>query len=101
MIEITKKQTRPNINTPFHFELDLDLDEHRKYMYITYIKTGKLIKSTKVMSEDGLTVYLVSVWNSEEDFLELTVDDKYLSVPVSVAYDLANDIKTTVTSRRI
>ena len=100
MIEITKKQTRPNINTPFHFELNLGSDEHRKYIYTAYIKTGKLIKSTKVMSEDGLTVYLVSVWNSEEDFLELIVDDKYLSGPVSVAYDLANDIKTAVTSRR-
>lgn len=101
MIEITKRQIRPSKDIPFYFEVHQVSEQYRNYMIATYIKTGKLIESKKIMSEDLLTVDLVSVWNNEEDFLSLHVDDTHAAEQSSTAYDLSNNIKTTVSSRKL
>ena len=58
MIKRTKTWTRPNTTVKFH-KPD---SEFSAYIKQTYVDTGKRVYRSKTLSEDGLTLTLITVW---------------------------------------
>jgi hypothetical protein len=69
MIQLTVKEIRPNTSVNFFEGIqDPSVDQSiRDYFFENYIETGKLIATEKNLSEDGLTLTKIMIWNSDQD----------------------------------
>ena len=65
---------RPNREIPFFHEVSPPTKERQLRYYEKYIKTGKSIKSDFSLSDDQLTVTLISEWDTKESFIDFITD---------------------------
>lgn len=97
---IKRTQTRPTTDIPFFFETNLVSKEYNIYLKTKYIDTGKLIKSTRTMSDDKLSITLITEWKSQEAFSEYFSDsfcrDKFLKI--SAEYEQTHNITSASNS---
>lgn len=94
MFKIVKKQTRPNTNIPFFFEMNPNGKIVGEHMKEKYHDTGKLVSSNRQFSEDRLTVVMTIWYRSYDDFKDFISDsfcEKYIFVP-NTLYDIDNGI---------
>ena len=76
MFKETRKQTRPDTNVQF-WTVQTDpavTDEFRNYFYENYVLTGKFISTMSEISNDGLSMTMIAIWNSESDYTDSTND---------------------------
>lgn len=93
MWQVVRTQTRPNTSIDFFLSDQHMSAETKQYLYSTYVETGKQLMMIKEMSDDGLTLTVTQIWQSEEYHIECKND------PVSIiikeefdAYIQSNDI---------
>lgn len=68
MITVEKKQTRPDKNIPF-YTMEQSVEnktEFQQYFFTNYIATGKFLSGEKQISEDELTLTIISIWSDSE-----------------------------------
>lgn len=97
MYTVTKTYTRPDANVPFFFEISKLSPEAEDYIAKHYPTT--LLKATRTISEDKLTLTAVTVWSSREDLLKF-ITDPYChqeAVAPAARYDAKNNIINTST----
>ena len=96
MFTVIRKQTKPKKDTLFYTEKYPTTEEYNTYFYEKYIKTGKFIKSEKHISDDGLTMVGITVWQSHPIFLEYVTDEYCYTnlIEPSNMYDKTNNIET-------
>jgi hypothetical protein len=73
MITIIIKITRDSLNTPFVKRTESE--EFTKYFHEKYELTGKFLGKTIELSEDKLSLLVISKWLSRNDYLEYMLDD--------------------------
>jgi len=78
MWQVVRTQTRPNTSVDFFLSEQHTSAETKQYMYSTYVETGKQLMMTKETSDDGLTLTVTQIWQSQEDYIECKND------PVSI-----------------
>jgi hypothetical protein len=94
MIRRTKTWTRPNTSVKFH-KSD---SEFSAYIKETYIDTGKRLSKDKILSEDKLTLTLVTTWVDQAAHDEFVNDARVHADVVSrKSYNTANGIQNTNT----
>ncbi len=75
MILITKTTTRPSTSVPWHFETpELNLDNFRSHLDLTYVQPGYLISQNNEVSEDGLTLTYTAIWQDLQSYQQYDTD---------------------------
>lgn len=79
MIRVNRTYTRTSLAVPWHIDPPyVDYVYDSEFKENTRVKYGKKLHYlTNTVSEDGLTLYFESLWESNEDF------QQYLSDPIS------------------
>ncbi len=96
MFTVIRKQTKPNSDVLFYTEKYPPTEEYNVYFYEKYMKTGKFIRSEKQITNNGLTMIGISVWQSHPVFIEYVTDEfcyNNLIDPGNI-YDKTNGIET-------
>jgi hypothetical protein len=77
MYQIIRKQTRPNTDVPFCILRTSDQlsEEVKKHFWENYISKEKHLLATDNVSENGLELTIVTIWDSQESFLEFKSDE--------------------------
>jgi hypothetical protein len=78
MWQVVRKQIRPDTSIDFFLSEQHTSPETKQYLYSTYVTTGKQLMMVKEMSDDGLTLTVTQIWQSNEDHIECKND------PVSI-----------------
>jgi len=99
MFTLIKKYIREDISTPFFLEHEPYPKEYLIEINNKYIKTNKILKSTRKFSDDRKTLTIATDWNNPEDFLNFSLDnpsDSHIAIYIKkqYIYDLKNNIKT-------
>ena len=90
-LKLTYIATRPNLATPF-FPYPADVTD---YVNKTYVDTGICEKVSQTVSEDGLTMTTVRIWQSAEDNDEAANDPAIKPTRLAqINYNLENNIIT-------
>jgi hypothetical protein len=104
MFLVTRQQIRPNTSVEF-FGLEQAgmTPEVMTYMRETYVTSGKQISTERSVSEDGLTLTIQTIYQSEEVFEEYKNDQIVIDnlFTVSGTYCTANGIQQTLVSKDI
>lgn len=98
MYIVTKTQRRSDVNVPFYFELYPTSDEFTAH--IKKYHPTSLVKFTREISEDKLTLVIYMVWSSRKALLKYITDPfiyKTLSEPAA-EYDFNNKISSVITA---
>lgn len=94
MFKTIKKQTRSNKSIPFFYEVNPNHKIIGKHMKEHYYDTGKIIRYSRELSDDHLTVIIRTDYREYESFKEVISDpfcEKYIFVP-NTLYDIENEI---------
>lgn len=70
MINVVGEFIRPDVRTPFY----TPTTDFAKYFNETYVKTGLRKKITYSLSDDRLTMQILSTWKDEESYDKFLVD---------------------------
>lgn len=104
MFLVTRQQTRPNTSVEF-FGPDNPVitEETKTYVRENYVITGKQLNSERSVTEDGLTLTMQTIYQSEEAFEEYKNDQFLIEnlISKSAAYCEANGIQQTLVSKDI
>ena len=96
MVEVTGEFTRPNIRVPFY----TPTEEWLSYFKDTYIKTGLRTGIKNILSDDRLTLRIVSTWRDADAYNQMVLDSytqAYLIIPRKT-YCFQNGITISSTS---
>jgi len=102
MFLVTRTQVRPNTSVEFFGQDNSAITpEAIAHMRENYITTGKQINSDRIVSEDGLTLTVATIWQSEEAFNDYRNDQFVVDnlINVSNAYCQANGIASTLVGK--
>jgi len=92
MIKRTKTWIRPNTSVKFHKANA----EYSAYIKTAYVDTGKRVFISKTLSEDKLTLTLITVWRDLAAHDEFVADVMVQAdVETRIAYNRANGIQNT------
>lgn len=76
MFRTIKTIKRPKISIPFYHEIVPEADEnYRREFFTRYIQTGKFLGTVKKISEDRLTLEIISDWKDRDSFKECATDE--------------------------
>jgi len=104
MFLVTRQQVRPNTSVAFFGQEQAGMSpEAMAHIREAYIVTGKQVNVERSISEDGLTLTVQTIYQSEEAFDEYKNDQVVIDnlITVSSAYCTANDIQQTLVSKDI
>ena len=73
MITIIIKITRNSLDIPFVKRIESE--EFTKYFQEKYELTGKFLSKSVELSEDKLSLSVISKWRSRDEYLEYLLDD--------------------------
>lgn len=98
MIKVTRTQTRPSLSIDF-FRTPRDISQQwSNYFKENYLKTGKCLTFMEEISNNDLSLTLVTVWLSQEDFDDFKNDPTTISLLFNAQgqYERDNNIQVTV-----
>jgi hypothetical protein len=104
MFLVTRQQIRPNTSVEFFGQDQANMTpEAMAHIRETYVITGKQVNVERSVSEDGLTLTIQTIYQSEEAFEEYKNDQVVIDnlFTVSSAYCTANGIQQTLVSKDI
>jgi hypothetical protein len=73
MFKVIRKLRRPSVDRPF--VSGEKSDDYNIVFSEKYVKTGKFLKIYNKISKDSLSVYIISEWANEEDYVDFITDD--------------------------
>ena len=76
MYKTIRQQIRPNTDVEFYSPENSSniTQDMKRYLFFTYVSTGKQLDVEKTISEDGLTQTITILWDSEESNNEYMID---------------------------
>lgn len=104
MFLVTRTQVRPNTSVEFFGQDNSAIaPETGTYIRETYVITGKQVNVERSVSEDGLTLTIQTMYQSEEVFNEYRNDQFVIDniINISKTYCEANGIQQTLVSKDI
>lgn len=93
MFVMINKQTRPDKNVKFYFEIAEMPSKVKEHFYSAFISTGKFVSMSRELSNDGTTVVTKTYWNLRSSLLEYMTDEIcYEHITTVSKYDKENGI---------
>ena len=102
MFLVTRTQVRPNTSVEFFGQDNPAIaPEAITYMRENFIITGKQVNNDRTVSEDGLTLTVNTIWQSEEVFNEYRNDQFVIDnlINTSNTYCEANGISSALVGK--
>jgi hypothetical protein len=88
MLKVTRIYRRSEPDILFYHEIQGENPSVDQYMYQNYISTKKIIKSSRMLSDDKLEFRSSLIWESYEDFFDFITD-----IFLARSFDHANSKK--------